>query len=271
MTAMPKDAATVILLRDHPDSEGFEILMVLRHPKSVFVPNSFVFPGGVLEENDYAPDMERLCIGLTRQTAEAQLENLSSPEIALGTWVCGIRETFEEVGLLLAHRDDGRLLVFDSDETAARFHTHRRLLFEGKRSLDDILREEELRLATDRLHYFSHWITPEFLPLRYDVRFFVAMAPEEQEARHDGVELTGHVWITPQEALERFRNGKCNMVLPTLITMEELSGYETAHEVIESTRQKNIQGILTRMVEEDGEIVEYMPDGRGFKNLPPSS
>lgn len=268
MTAEPKDAATVILLRDRPDSEGFEILMVLRHPKSVFVPNSYVFPGGILEESDYARNMERFCTGLTQQTAEALLENLSSPEIAFGTWVCGIRETFEEVGLLLAYRDDGKPLIFDSNETTARFQRHRRLLFEGKRSLDGILREEGLRLATDRLHYFSHWITPEFLPLRYDVRFFVAMAPEQQEALHDGIELTKHVWITPQTALKRFRDGKCDMVLPTLITMEDLSRYRTAQDVIESTRQKNIQGILTKLVEEEGEIVEYMPDGRGFKGLP---
>ena len=270
MTAEPKDAATVILLRDRPDSEGFEILMVLRHPKSVFVPNSYVFPGGILEESDYAGGVERFCTGLTRQKAEAQLENLSSPEIALGTWITGIRETFEEVGLLLAYRDDGTLVEFDSDETTARFRTHRRLLFEGKRSLDSILREEGLRLATDRLHYFSHWITPEFLPLRYDVRFFVTMAPEQQVPLHDGIELTKHAWITPQTALKRFHNGKCNMVLPTVITMEELSRYDTAQAVIESTRQKNIQGVLTQVVEEDGEVVEYMPDGRRFKGMPRS-
>ena len=120
MTAIPKDAATVILLRNCPDSEGFEILMVLRHPKSVFVPNSYVFPGGMLEESDYSPGIERFCTGLTQQSAEAQLENLSSPEIALGTWVCGMRETFEEVGLLLAYRDGGKPVVFDSEETMAR-------------------------------------------------------------------------------------------------------------------------------------------------------
>ncbi|MBN2688438.1 MAG: hypothetical protein JXR85_09730 [Deltaproteobacteria bacterium] len=268
METAPKDAATVILLRDCPDSAEFEILMVLRNPKSAFVPNAFVFPGGILEDSDYSEDMEPFCTGLTRQAAEAQLENLSSPGIALGAWVCGIRETFEEVGLLLAYRDDGTMIGFDTDETAARFRKHRRLLFEGKRSLDGICREEGLHLATNRLHYFSHWITPEFLPLRYDVRFFVAMAPERQEPLHDGVELTNHVWITPKKALKRFRDGKCNMVLPTFITMEELSRHETAEAVIESTRRKNIRGILTQIVEEEGEIVEYMPDGRGFKGLP---
>lgn len=272
MAAKPKDAATVILLRRKSDTDegGFEVLMVLRHPKSAFVPNSYVFPGGILEEDDYKRDIDRYCTGMDHEKARSLLEKLSSPEIALGTWVAAIRETFEEVGLLLAYREDGSLKQFNSEEVVKRFRRHRGLLFEGKRTFINILREEGLTLATDRLYYFSHWITPEFLPLRYDVRFFVTEAPEGQEALPDGVELTKHAWITPQEALKRFRSGKCDMVLPTLMTMEELSHHRTIEDVIRATREKNVEGILTKMVEDNGEIVEYMPDGRAYKGLPPS-
>jgi 8-oxo-dGTP pyrophosphatase MutT (NUDIX family) len=272
MTAKPKDASTVILLRRKSDKnkEGFEVLMVLRHPKSAFVPNSYVFPGGILEEGDCTREIERFCTGMDHEKARLLLEDLSSPEIALGAWVTGMRETFEEVGLLLAYREDGSLKQFSSDEAVKRFRRHRGLLFEGKRTFISILREEGLTLATDRLYYFSHWITPEFLPLRYDVRFFVAEAPEGQEALPDGIELTKHAWITPQEALKRFSSGKCDMVLPTLMTMEELAHHRTIEDVIRATREKNVEGILTKMVEDNGEIVEYMPDGRAYKGLPPS-
>jgi 8-oxo-dGTP pyrophosphatase MutT (NUDIX family) len=272
MTVKPKDAATVILLRRKSDTDkrGFEVLMVLRHPKSAFVPNSYVFPGGIFEEDDYTKDIEELCTGMDHEKARSLLEGLSSPEIALGAWVAGIRETFEEVGVLLAYRSDGSLVKFDSPDIIGRFRTHRRLLFEGKRTLTGILREEGLTLAADRLHYFSHWITPVFLPLRYDVRFFVAEAPEKQEALHDGIELTKHTWISPREALDRFHEGKCSMVLPTLMTMEELSRHETIDAVIRATKGKKIEGILTRMLDDGGEIVEYMPDGQAFRGLPPS-
>ena len=272
MTAKPKDAATVILLRrkSDTDEEGFEVLMVLRHPKNAFVPNAYVFPGGILEESDCTLDIERFCTGMDHKKARALLEKLSSPGIALAAWVAGMRETFEEVGLLLAYRENGSLMQFSSDEVVKRFRRHRGLLFEGKRTFISILREEGLSLATDRLHYFSHWITPEFLPLRYDVRFFVTEAPEGQEALADGVELTKHAWITPREALDRFHKGKCNMVLPTLMTMEELSRHKTIDDVIRATRGKNIEGILTKMVEDEGEIVEYMPDGQAYKGMPPS-
>ncbi|MBN2515755.1 MAG: hypothetical protein JXC33_06945 [Deltaproteobacteria bacterium] len=272
MAAKPKDAATVILLRRKydTDEEGFEVLMVLRNPKSAFVPNAYVFPGGVLEKDDYTRDIEDFCADMDHNRARLLLEDLSSPEIALGAWVAGIRETFEEVGVLLAYQRNGSLVKFDSPDIIDRFRTHRRLLFEGKRTLKGILLEEGLTLATNHLNYFSHWITPVFLPLRYDVRFFIAEAPEKQEVFHDGVELTKHAWITPRDALDRFHEGKCNMVLPTLMTMEELAHHRTIEDVIRATREKNVEGILTKMVEDNGEIVEYMPDGRAYKGLPPS-
>jgi len=42
------------------------------------------------------------------------------------------------------------------------------------------VKQENLRLATDRLVYFAHWITPEGNPLRFDTRFFAAPTPPDQ-------------------------------------------------------------------------------------------
>jgi 8-oxo-dGTP pyrophosphatase MutT (NUDIX family) len=44
----PLPAASVIVLRDAP----FEVLLLRRHEKSSFVPNAWVFPGGIAEESD---------------------------------------------------------------------------------------------------------------------------------------------------------------------------------------------------------------------------
>jgi 8-oxo-dGTP pyrophosphatase MutT (NUDIX family) len=200
MAVKPKEASTVILLRksSEPDKGNFEVLMVLRHPKSRFVPGSYVFPGGCLDEQDYSPEMEALCTGVTQKEAQALLHDMSSPGRALGAWIAGIRETFEEVGVLLAYRSDKTSVFFNTEELSQKFCSYRQRLQKGQLSLKSILMKEGLTLACDRLHYFSHWITPELLPLRYDVRFFVAEAPENQTAIHDGVELTTHIWITIQ-------------------------------------------------------------------------
>ena len=73
-----------------------------------------------------------------------------------------------------------------------RYGRHRSLLNQEKLTFGEILQKEALTLAAERLHYFSHWITPGFFPIRYDVRFFVVEAPTGQEAQHDGIELTDH-------------------------------------------------------------------------------
>jgi len=271
MAVKPKDAATVIILRQSPRGPGdFEVLMVLRHLDSKFVPGSYVFPGGCLDQGDYSPDMESLCTGIDPKKAQAILHDMSSPEKALGSWVAGIRETFEEVGLLMAYRGEKTLMSFDSEDVRNRFRSYRKKLQTEEITLKTVLLTEGLTLAADRLHYFSHWITPEFLPHRYDVRFFIAEAPANQEALHDGIELTRHVWITPKKILDGFRRKEFDMVVPTLVTIEELSRYQTIQEIIASTERKKVNSILTVMIEEGGEIVEYSPDGRIFKNMPPS-
>jgi len=68
-----------------------------------------------------------------------------------------------------------------------------------------IIEQEGLKLATDSLCYFAHWITPEASPIRFDARFFVASAPPDQEACSDGLETTVAKWISPQELLEEHR------------------------------------------------------------------
>jgi 8-oxo-dGTP pyrophosphatase MutT (NUDIX family) len=271
MTVKPKDAATLILLRPSPRDPGdFEVLMVLRHMDSKFVPGSYVFPGGCLDQGDYSPEMDRLCKGMDAKRAQTILYDMSPPEKALGAWVAGIRETFEEVGLLMAYQNDNSLMSFNSEDIRRRFHLYRKKLQSGEITLRDVLLNEGLMLAADRLHYFSHWITPELLPHRYDVRFFVAEAPANQEALHDGIELTKHVWITPKKILDGFRQREFDMVVPTLVTIEEISRYKTIQEIIASTKNKKVNSILTVMIEEEGEIVEYSPDGRIFKKMPPS-
>ena len=245
--------------------------MVLRNPRSDFVPGSYVFPGGGLEKEDCLPEVESLCSGMDRQGAAHILGDLSAVEKALGIWVAGIRETFEEVGLMMALRSDGSIVSMANDEEVQRFHDYRRVLREGALTFYDILVNEKLTLPVGRLHYFSRWITPELSPIRYDTRFFVAEAPANQQALHDGLELTKHLWVTPGEALERYGKGTFDMVVPTVITLEDLDRFSTVDEAIHSLRERNIESRCIK-VEIDGKegIIVHAPDGRIFRQGPPS-
>jgi len=273
MIVTPADAATVILLREAEGqkTQGFEVLMVLRSSRSAFAPSAYVFPGGKVEEEDCLPVLENFCNKNDLVRAQSALDGVSLRERALGIWVAAIRETFEEVGLLLACQKDGTLLPFDHGDVNQRLRSYREMVASGGLNFADLLQREELTLVVERLHYFSHWITPELSPLRYDTRFFVTEVPWNQKVFHDGDELTRHVWITPAEALERYREKKFHMVVPTIITLEELSCFETIGDVVESTRDKNVEGIMTLLVFENDEVQEHTPDGRIFRNLIPSA
>ena len=254
--SVPKEASTVIILRPAIDREHgpFEVLMVQRHPGSLFVPDCYVFPGGCIDEDDCSREATSFCRGLDRQKAFQILVDMPTEAMALGAWVAATRETFEETGIFISSEPR------DLPTLACR----RRQLLDGEINFTNILKMENWTLSMDRLNYFAHWITPEFLPYRYDVRFFVTIAPENQEAAHDGIELTGHTWITPRRALGEYEQNRFNMVLPTIMTLRELVHFDSIEAVIQSVRAKNVPPILTTVTKRGGRLVEIMPDGTIF-------
>src|SRR5271163_44320 len=125
----PRLAASVMLVRDAP----FEVLMVKRNERGPFA-SAFVFPGGVVEENDYSeswlPYLQSNAHSIDR-------------ECALRIAAC--RETWEEVSIL----PGGRAGAVAKDKTPPR-------------SFFDCITRDGIRLALNELVLFSHWITPVF-------------------------------------------------------------------------------------------------------------
>jgi 8-oxo-dGTP pyrophosphatase MutT (NUDIX family) len=269
MTVTPVNAATVILLRPAAGhkNQRFEVLMVQRNSKSAFAPGAYVFPGGRVDESDCAKDMDNFYIKRDLLKVLAALDDVSFPEKAPGIPIAAIRETLEEAGFLMARQKDGTPLSLDRDYWSQRLHSYRETIRSGEMNFAQLFEREELILAIEQLHYFSHWITPELSPIRYNTRFFVAEVPVNHQASHDGHELTGHVWITPEQALARYREKKFHMVVPTIVTLEELSRFAAIGDVIESTKGKKITAVLTLLVFKDNEFQEQTPDGRIFRNL----
>jgi hypothetical protein len=105
--------------------------------------------------------------------------------------------------------------------------------------------EEGLQLATDQLAYVSHWITPVDQPTRFDTRFFVARAPSEQSALHDGHETVHSEWIRPEFALERFADGELNLISPTENNLKALVDFASTERLLEAKRKINPRSIPT--------------------------
>jgi 8-oxo-dGTP pyrophosphatase MutT (NUDIX family) len=238
--AIPNDAATVILLRDRSDG-AYEIFLMRRHTNQAFMGGAYVFPGGHLEDADEDP---RLAARTGRlSTTEAQ-RLLQEPDIseatALGLFLAGIRETFEEAGVLLARNAAGGLPDLADPETAERFAAYRLELNEERITLLDVAGRESLCYAPDLLLPYSHWITPMSEPRRFDTRFFLARLPEGQVALHDRMELTESRWVTPSFALAEQAAGRIVLMPPTLKTIEELSTFSDTEALFAAARSQRI-------------------------------
>lgn len=225
----PRPAATLMLVRDGDD--GLQVLMVRRTRDAAFAGGAYVFPGGALDPQDHAEGWPSASGGLDDATASARL---GIAQGGLGYWIAAIRESFEEAGLLLAHRGAELLRIDEHERTT--YETARRAIAAGDTTLHAFVRERELELATERVHYFSHWITQAGRPRRFDTRFFIAQAPAHQHPAHDGGELVEHLWIAPALALERHQRGDFNLLFPTVKTLEALAAFRDCAAALDYAR-----------------------------------
>jgi 8-oxo-dGTP pyrophosphatase MutT (NUDIX family) len=250
----PQAAATLMLARDAP--RGLEVLMLQRSQALAFMPGVHVFPGGALDAADESPALHALCSGLDDATASRAL---GLKRGGLAHWIAAIREAFEEAGILLAYNAAGEIVSVD-EATAERYVAQRRALDEGRGDFADFVRGEGLRLAVDRLRYFGHWITPVGSPRRYDTRFFLAVAPAGQEARHDERETIAHVWVRPREALELCARETINMRLPTIRTLERFAACSTATELMaEIESASEVRALLPRFTRDGRSLLPGDP------------
>src|SRR3989442_5243755 len=205
--AVPAPAATLVLLRDRPGG-GVETLLIQRHQASKFAGGDFVFPGGKIEASDAPDGGSAWCAGLEPMAAARRLGLEADRRAAVAYWVGAIREAFEEVGVLLAYGPERHPV-----DVGPRFEDYRRACQLDHRVFWQMVRGERLTLATDRLAYFAHWITPEEDPLRFDTRFFAAQTPAGQAARADLREIVAVRWLTPAEALAARARGEGSLRL----------------------------------------------------------
>jgi 8-oxo-dGTP pyrophosphatase MutT (NUDIX family) len=257
--ATPVPAATLVLLRNR-SAGAFEVLLIRRHSASKFAAGDFVFPGGKIETSDGLEDAAAWCRSVDAGAAARRLGLASPPSAALGHWVGAIRETFEEVGILLAYAPDGRPVRVD----AARYGDYRRACQADHRAFWDMLRAERLTLATDALVYFAHWITPEIQPLRFDTRFFAAPMPEGQEAVADEREITEVRWLTPREAIDANARGQLSLRNPTVKNLQLFDGASSAAAALAQLDGREVRTILPRVIIEGDQRRVLLPGEPGY-------
>jgi 8-oxo-dGTP pyrophosphatase MutT (NUDIX family) len=163
----PADSATLILVRR--DGGNARVLMGQRHGNHAFMPNKYVFPGGRLDPADCRAAFARDLEPATLSKLAHRMRGGASIRKARGLAQAAVRETFEEVGLLIGRRTP--------------------------EELPDL----------SQLVFFMRAITPPGRTRRFDSRFFVAPAEAVSNLDrpfHTGSgELAEIRWVTFEEAL----------------------------------------------------------------------
>lgn len=212
--APPRDAASVVLIRDSAD--GLQVLLLRRHQNSRVLGGLYVFPGGKVDADDAAPAWaERLdepADALPRRLDEPAL----TPAAAQALYVAAARELWEEAGVLLTEAP-ARLASSTPDDAPG--------------AMRAALAAADVRLSTAALRPWSRWITPRNPPVgtpRFDTRFFLARLPDGAQARHDAFEASDSAWMTPREALTRYWAREIELIPPQLMGLAQLARHVTA-------------------------------------------
>src|SRR5262245_13813855 len=256
--AAPRPATTVLLLRPSRPGEGaspLEVFMVVRHHQIDAFSGALVLPGGKLEQADGDRALRARCGGADKIDDEA-----------LKFRVAGVREAFEECGILLARKRGQRALVAAVDLEGIE-QRWRAKLAKDEASIVDLVEAEDLELATDLMVPYAHWITPTFASKRFDTWFFLAEAPQDQVALHDGSESVDSVWISPQQAIDEAEAGRRTLVHATLKNLELLGETPSVTEAISAACARKVVTVQPWLENRDGKRYLHIPADAGYRNL----
>lgn len=245
----PVPAATLMLIRDSAD--GLEVFMVERHHQIDFATGALVFPGGKIDQADFDPGLRARCENAAKYS-----------ELELALRVGGIREAFEECGVLLAHDAQGAGLI-TADRLRGLVH-YRKELVDGKLGMLEFLTKENLILLPQNLVPFAHWITPPMVPKRFDTHFFVIEAPMDHVALHDGHESVDSVWIKPSKVIEEGDAGRRTVIFPTRMNVQKLGRSKTVAEALAAARDGKIVTVLPQMMQGENGPYLKIPEEAGY-------
>lgn len=181
-----------------------QIYLTKRPDSMKFMGGFYVFPGGAVEREDEITDRSYVDYSDCEKS------------FSHSHYIAAIRELFEEVGIFLGKRKDGAIPLFKKKSDLE----YRQLLMKGEISLLELLEIEGLSVDLQALRYYGHIITPEQSPIRFDTRFFLAQLPKGQTPVPDMREIADAFWITAEDALNAYIEGRIPMAPPTIISLQ---------------------------------------------------
>jgi glyoxylase-like metal-dependent hydrolase (beta-lactamase superfamily II)/8-oxo-dGTP pyrophosphatase MutT (NUDIX family) len=190
-----RESAVLVLVRGH--GESLETFWVRRGDEVPVQPGFQSFLGGKVDAQD--ADLE--VIGATGDFERAAR-------------ACGIREAFEEAGVLVG---------LDGGADLSRLAEARADLIAGRVTFPELARARSWRFRADALQAAGRWTTPPFAQARFDACYYLARVPEGQALSVQPGEIAHGEWVKPLAALDRYRHGEVVFAAPILWTLVALA------------------------------------------------
>lgn len=239
MTPPARPSSSICLLRE--TDGGCEVLMAQRGAGARFMGGAWVFPGGVVDRSDGGAE------------AQAAMDGCQgAPDVA---WrAAALRELVEEAGVWLSAEPF-------TLSPAERPH--------GTAVYAAAAADDGVPFRGGDLAYFSNWITPTMVPVRFDARFYVAVVNGDVVGVADGVEMDDVAWVAPTDALDRFAAGLFVLPLPTRKTLEHFAGLGSAAAIVRYARELDVVPPIQPRIRttNDGRIEAVLPGEPGFEDL----
>jgi 8-oxo-dGTP pyrophosphatase MutT (NUDIX family) len=124
----------------------------------------------------------------------------------------------------------------------------------------ELAEEAAIELDAGELVSYSRWITPKVVPIRFDTRFYLALAPPHSPPKPDGSETVDAGWFRPREALDQHHAGELPLVFPTIKHLESLVVFANAAEALRAARGREVKPVEPTVIGDEGEQRIVLPD-----------
>ncbi|KAL0977986.1 hypothetical protein UPYG_G00164340 [Umbra pygmaea] len=248
-----------------PDQATFdyEVLLLKRSGASGFMPNAYVFPGGLLENSDFSSEwldvfksfrnFPNFGLGCVKQPPETRPPIFATDRMKLGSPVpgdvglriCAVRETFEESGVLLAvpKKEQGTLLKKIENKTGSQLELTcltdicnqdelakwRVLVNQNPSNFITMCRELECLPNIWALQEWGNWLTPIGVygkQRRYDTAFYICcLEKTPHHTLQDEKEIVHFKWSSPSEILQNYQARKMWIAPPQFYDLSRMCGF----------------------------------------------
>ncbi|XP_053673430.1 acyl-coenzyme A diphosphatase NUDT19-like [Anopheles nili] len=254
-------ASLIILARDGAKSNGtsagcnYKVLVFKRPERTSFMPNAVVFPGGAFDKQDSELQWNKLLSKLNTEPLtrvsgprpfifETESSEVLDRNISLR--LCAIRETFEELGILLApsEGDKSKRPGYGTVTEGGKWldvTSWQKEIHDGRKQLRELCEQINVVPDLSSLYEWSTWITPTILhKKRYETAFFLVALDSLPTVTPEANEVQEYFWDTPENLLKAHETNNIWLTPPQAYELKRLSYLQDIEHVVSFARTKRV-------------------------------